>query len=222
MLLFDIGANRGEVVHKALSLGYTVVAVEPAPKVFALLIKNYAYNPKVIPLKAAVSNVPNQWIKFYEAAEDGLSTINIDWLTKEGMPYNGVRYNTIGANTITIDWLVERFGMPDLVKIDVEGAESLVFEGMTCKPKELTFEWSLATLDEHLTQLERLRDINGYTKFAPQFIVEHLDRPKTYYSLKDVSKFKTWLKRNSKKWEESEWKVANLRPTADVGMCWVK
>jgi len=31
--------------------------------------------------------------------------------------------------TVTLDWLAERFPIPDLMKIDVEAGERLVFEG---------------------------------------------------------------------------------------------
>ena len=56
MLLFDIGANRGDATLAGLQKGYDVVAVEPAPKVFGELVKNFIYNPRVTPLRYAVSN----------------------------------------------------------------------------------------------------------------------------------------------------------------------
>jgi hypothetical protein len=31
--------------------------------------------------------------------------------------------------TVTLDWLAERFPVPDIIKIDVEAGERLVFEG---------------------------------------------------------------------------------------------
>ena len=81
MLCFDIGANRGDFTLAALSKGYKVVAVEPAPRVFAQLVSNFIYNPNVIPLKYAVSGSDFVRVEFFEAEEDGLSTLNLDWLT---------------------------------------------------------------------------------------------------------------------------------------------
>ena len=149
MLLFDIGANRGDAVFAGLNQGYKVIALEPGPRVFKQLVSNFIYNPMVIPLKLAVSDSDNQDIEFYECIEDGLSTIERSWLTDPSMPYNGKEYRTIKATTITIDTLAKIYGEPDLIKIDVEGAEWFVFNGMTKKYGKITFEWTYETLDQH-------------------------------------------------------------------------
>jgi FkbM family methyltransferase len=222
MLLFDIGANRGDATLAGLQKGYKVIALEPAPKVFKELVINFIYNPQVVPLKIAVSNANNKKILFYEAEEDGLSTLNKEWLTNVSLPYAGKRFREIMATTCTIDYLVERYGVPDLIKIDVEGGEWNVFRGMTKKYNKLCFEWTLELMEEHLDQLGYLRDL-GYTEFAPQFIVNHLDEPEEYFSLENPKKaFYDWYAVKSLSWVEGDWKMANLRPTADVGMMWVK
>lgn len=220
MLLFDIGANRGDATVAGLKKGYTVIALEPAPKIFSELVKSFIYNPKVIPLKFAVSSADNEMVNLYEADEDGLSSINEDWLTKEGMPYSGKNHRVVKARTVTIDSLVDLYGKPDLMKIDVEGAEWSVFKGMTKKYGALTFEWTDVTLKEHQEQIEYLKSL-GYTKVGPQFIETHLEEPTEYYDI-DTFNFQDWLTTNAPLWEEGGWKIANLRPTADVGMCWIK
>jgi FkbM family methyltransferase len=220
MLMFDIGANRGDAVVAGLNKGYKVIALEPGPRVFKELVSNFIYNQNVIPLKFAVSDSNDQQVEFYECVEDGLSTIESSWLTAPSMPYNGKEYRTIKATTITIDALAKIYGEPDLIKIDVEGAEWFVFKGMTKKYNTLTFEWTDVTIKEHQSQLEYLRKI-GYTQVAPQFIVNHLDEPTQWYPLKKF-KLNDWVIQNKDKWENGGWKESNLRPTADVGMCWIK
>ena len=217
MLLFDIGANRGDAVFAGLNQGYKVIALEPGPRVFKQLVSNFIYNPMVIPLKLAVSDSDNQNIEFYECVEDGLSTIEKSWLTDPAMPYNGKVYRTVKATTITIDTLAKIYGEPDLIKIDVEGAEWFVFNGMTKKYGKLAFEWTYETLDQHEEQLKYLKNI-GYDSFAPQFIENHLEEPSNWYPIGSLTK---WVNDNSKKWIDGEWKKSNLRPTADVGMVWV-
>lgn len=220
MLLFDIGANRGDATLAGLSQGFKVIALEPAPRIFAELVKNFIYNPNVIPLKAAVSDVDNSRVEFYEAQEDGLSTLNKDWLTKEDMPYNGKPYRTVMANTITVDTLVHIYGKPDLIKIDVEGAEWSVFKGMTKHSGALTFEWTDVTLNEHEEQIAYLSTI-GYTEIAPQFITNHLQEPTTWYSIKD-KRLSEWVTENKEEWTTGGWRESSLRPTADVGMVWLR
>lgn len=220
MLLFDIGANRGDATLAGLQKGYKVVACEPAPRIYSELVKNFIYNPNVIPLKLAVSNTNNQTLEFYEAEEDGLSTLNKEWLTSSTMPYAGKPYRTIKVNTITLDSLVDLYGRPDLIKIDVEGAEWSVFKGMTKPYSTLTFEWTDATLDEHCAQLEYLESL-GYEEVAPQFITNHLQEPTKWFSIK-VFHLCDWVSAHKDEWESAGWKESNLRPTGDVGMCWVR
>lgn len=220
MLLFDIGANRGDAVEAGLQKGYKVIALEPAPKVYAELIRNYIYNPNVIPLKFAVSNSNNQEIEFYECVEDGLSTMEKSWLTDPSMPYNGKEYRAIKANTITLDSLVDIYGIPYLIKIDVEGAEWFVFKGMTKKYNTLTFEWTIETVSDHIEQLKYLRSL-GYTEYGPQFIEHHLQEPDHWFSL-DNPNLDVWIAHNEDIWTDKLWMRSGLRPTADVGMCWVR
>lgn len=220
MLLFDIGANRGDATLAGLYKGYRVIACEPAPKVYSELVKNFIYNPNVIPIKMAVSDSVNSSVEFYEAEEDGLSTMNKDWLTAEGLPYKDKPYRTVKATTCTIDWLVETYGEPDLIKIDVEGAEWSVFNGMTKAHGTLAFEWTQETLYEHVAQLNYLKEL-GYTKVGPQFIVNHLEEPEDYYPL-DGFDFPLWINQKAEWWVRGGWKAANLRPTPDVGMLWVR
>lgn len=220
LLLFDIGANRGDATVAGLARGYKVIACEPATKIYAELVNNFIYNPSVVPIKVAVSDTDNQSIEFYEAEEDGLSTLNIEWLTNLTMPYAGKAYRTIKANTITIDSLVKLYGEPDLIKVDVEGAEWSVFKGMTKRYGKLAFEWTNVTVGEHQAQIEYLKNL-GYTEVAPQFIEHHLQEPEHWYQINDF-RLDDWIISNLPTWEEGGWKTSNLRPTADVGMCWVK
>jgi FkbM family methyltransferase len=219
MLMFDVGANRGDAVIAGLNKGYKVIALEPGPRVFKELVSNFIYNTNVIPLKFAVSDSDDSLIEFYECIEDGLSTIERSWLTDPSMPYEGKEFRTISATTITIDTLAKIYGSPDLIKIDVEGAEWSVFRGMTKKYGMLTFEWTINTIDEHIKQIDYLKSL-GYKKIAPQFIEHHLQEPKEWFNIKD-QRLDNWVIENKDKWENGGWKESNLRPTADVGMVWL-
>jgi len=217
MLLFDIGANRGDATFAGLAQGYKVIALEPG-SIYRELAKNFMYHPDVITLKFAVSDKDYERVEFYEAQEDGLSTLNKDWLTADSMPYAGKPFKTVSATTITLDSLANIYGKPDLIKIDVEGAEWSVFKGMTQKMGMLAFEWTDATMIEHEAQLKYLR-LLGYEFFAPQFIEHHLQKPLNWYSIGSLAE---WVQTHSESWVNSGWKESGLRPTADVGMCWVK
>ena len=219
MILFDIGANRGDAVIAGLNKGYKVIALEPGPRVFKELVSNFIYNENVVPLKFAVSDTDNSVVEFYECIEDGLSTIERSWLTDPSMPYEGKEFRTISATTITLDTLAKIYGEPDLIKIDVEGAEWFVFKGMTKKYNTLAFEWTINTIVQHIEQIKYLQKL-GYTKIGPQFIEHHLQEPKEWFDIKSFD-FNKWIVDYSKSWIEKDWKESNLRPTADVGMLWI-
>lgn len=223
MLLFDIGANRGDATLAGLQKGYDVIAVEPAPKVFAELIKNFIYNPRVTPLRYAVSDQDYESVEFYECVEDGLSTTNKDWLTKDGMPYAGKQYRTVKATTITIDTLADKFGAPDLIKIDVEGAEWSVLKGMKRKYGMVALEWTFETLLEHEKQMDYMYEL-GYRQVAAQYIVNHLEEPQEWGKLTADNNHQMliWHQSTSDDWIDGGWQVAGLRPTADVGMLWFR
>lgn len=223
MLLFDIGANRGDAVIAGLNKGYKVVAIEAAPRIYRALEANFANNPNVKTLKFAVAEKDFQTVEFYECIEDGLSTLNIDWLTADTMPYKGKQFWTVNVTTITLDTLVNLYGSPDLIKIDVEGAEWSVFNGMTKKYGKLAFEWTFETIKEHEKQLDYLYKL-GYREAAPQYIVNHLDEPTEWYELQEdnTNQLYMWHQTTSDEWIDGGWKIANLRPTADVGMLWVR
>lgn len=219
MLCFDIGANRGDFTIAALNKGYSVVALEPA-SIFNELVKNFIYNPCVMPLKLAVSDTDYEKVTFYEAQEDGLSTLNKDWLTNPDLPYSGKPFREINATTVTVDSLALTYGVPDLIKIDVEGAEWSVFKGMTSKMGTIAFEWTKETIADHQEQLTYLLNL-GYKKIAPQFIEHHCDEPDEWFDLANFDLAK-WVDDNSHWWESGGWQNSGLRPTADVGMLWVK
>lgn len=230
-LLFDIGANRGEATWAGLTqYGFTkVVALEPAPRMYPLLAKNYFYDTRVIPLKFAVSDILFEDIEFYECGNgelnqgDGSSTTEINWIEGDDSRIRGIEYRAVKAVTCTVDWLVEQYGLPDLVKIDVEGGESRVIAGMTCKPKKLCFEWHLEHIDRHIEDLKKLAKINGYTEFALQYITHHLLEPEEYRPISEADSLHDWIASTKDWWQSSGWiSGGTYRQPADVGMIWVR
>lgn len=229
-LFFDIGANRGEATAAAFAKGFTkAVALDPAPRMFALLAKNFLGDSRVVPLKLAVSDVQDERIEFYECGNgelnqgDGSSTMEISWLTDGVSRVTGMKYRTVSALTCTMDWLVERYGLPELVKIDVEGGEHRVIAGLSHKPKQLCFEWHLEYMDRHIQDLHKLAKVNGYTEFGLQFITHHLDEPTEYRPISEVDSVYQWIEELKPDWLAGGWQRAGgYTNQPDVGMIWVK
>lgn len=121
--IIDLGANIGLVaIHYAnLYPTATIIAVEPDPENFALLVKNTIAYGNIRPLRAAVwsSNIPLQ-----------IEDPGRDFWGRTVRPRDASRI--IGATVpgITVTELMRQFELRsiDLLKIDIEGAEKELFE----------------------------------------------------------------------------------------------
>jgi len=116
---FDIGANVGYytlLASRVTGEKGEVVAVEPLPRNLGMLRQhvniNHLKNVEVVP--AAVSESVGK--KFFSEG-DSTATGRLD------------TRGHIEVDTITLDELTARFGEPDMIKIDVEGAEERVLAG---------------------------------------------------------------------------------------------
>jgi FkbM family methyltransferase len=117
MQVWDIGANVGLFAFAAAALGARVLAVEGDTWLVELLRRSAHLNGlPVSVLSAAVSDTV------------GVAELH---LSSEGRASNSL----IGSGgshpvvTVTLDSLLDRFGVPDLLKIDIEGSECAALSG---------------------------------------------------------------------------------------------
>lgn len=207
MLYFDIGANVGQWSITNMNTCDKIVSVEASPKTYELLVnKCKPYSDKLVLLNYAVCNNGGEDIIFYEARSSTLSTINKKWLTSETSRFYNYPYREIICKTITIDNLIEKYGIPDLIKIDVEGGEYECITSLTKKVDLLCFEWASETNDITLKCLDHLLKL-GYNNFYIQNCDNYTFRPtdNDYY---DINKVKEIL--------------SKIIPKQDWGMLWCK
>jgi FkbM family methyltransferase len=204
-MLFDIGANIGKWSLANINMCDKMVTVEASPTTFDKLQLNVCNNTKIIPLNYAVCNSVNEFITFYNCDANTLSTINKDWLDSEESRFcKQFKYQEIRCKTITIDKLIQTYGVPELIKIDVEGGEFECVSSLTQKVNNLCFEWASETNDITFRCLDYLESI-GYTNFSIQFEDNYTYRPQLY---NDINFVKNILSKTTPK---KEW-----------GMIWVK
>jgi FkbM family methyltransferase len=122
ILAFDVGANIGQATRVLAERFGHVVAFEPCVESFEILAAEMP--TKVDCLNVAVSDHEGE----LTLTETAHSIRTGQLTTGEGLAWGAA----VGERTVpcvTLDTMVEKFGPPDFVKIDTEGAEIGVLEG---------------------------------------------------------------------------------------------
>ena len=164
-LCFDIGAHVGNRLRCFRSMGARVVALEPQPDFARILRLLYGRDPQVAILEAAVGAEPGQAMLLASVRTPTVTSLNPHWVAQVG--------NTLGfehvdwtpgprVQVVTLDSLVDRHGLPDFVKIDVEGHEAAVLTGLSHGLPALSFEYLPAARDLATACIDRLTTLGDY------------------------------------------------------------
>lgn len=122
-LLFDIGANIGQyTLFMSRLTGATgrVIAIEPDSENFKFLSlnisENKCFNTRLV--KAAISNTNTTTVLYKDSVTGG----RMSSLIKENVS-NKRDVLTEQVDVLTLSELIDQYGVPGFIKIDVEGAE---------------------------------------------------------------------------------------------------
>jgi FkbM family methyltransferase len=226
-LIFDIGYNIGNFTQACLNK-YTnckVIAVEANPR----LCRLGSYHNLTL-LNNLVSDKDNMKIDFFiDPIQNGISTASVNYLnnsrfakgSKNLEPASGKWQAPIKVQSITLDTLINIYGVPDLIKIDVEGYESTVLSGLTKAARDICFEWHEESYDELMKIVKHLK-LLGYTKFG---IVGYFDEGNIFDKMTYTDRGDQHLlyPNNFYSWEELNINCL-IKPERRVnyGMCFVK
>jgi FkbM family methyltransferase len=145
-LVFDIGANKGAKAAALLSLGARVIAVEPNPVCTRAILEGNSRAVARGSLQvecAAVAAQPGEIILTIFDSEADMTSGSAEFL-KYARTVGYKEACTMTATSTTLDKLIERFGLPAFLKIDVEGMDANVLRGLSSKPCYLSFEYNTA------------------------------------------------------------------------------
>lgn len=157
----DVGANIGYFTMLAASQGARVLALEPNPRVAALMVRSIeeAGFKDVLVLNQAASNQTQSVILAIPDGHSGGASI-------VGGDLAGPTVETLAvAIDLTLQSL-PHFSSPSVIKIDAEGAEPLIIRGarrcLEANPECLViFEWDSARFEDADVLLNELRAM-GY------------------------------------------------------------
>jgi FkbM family methyltransferase len=150
-LAFDIGAHAGNRVRGLAAVGCRVVAVEPQRDFARLLRVLFARSPRVTVVEAMVAAQAGRQTLWVSERHPTLATNARAWRDARAQErgFAGVRWNTaVEVEATTLDRLIDRFGVPAFVKIDVEGGEPAALAGLSHPVAAISFEFLPGALEQ--------------------------------------------------------------------------
>jgi FkbM family methyltransferase len=186
-LIFDVGANIGEKTERFRELGMRVCAFEPDPQAFKTLRSRFRNSSEVTLVNSALSDQIGQAVFHQYRPQSAYNTLSNTWKNElenggnlSSDPEQRRFTASLSVDTLTLDSAIARYGQPFFIKIDVEGHELEVLQGLQNKSwKLLSFEANLpAFLIQTVDAIEliqsrfpaaQFRLTGGHLQFNPPF-----------------------------------------------------
>ena len=154
-LVFDVGANCGDYTDMFLRLGAEVVAVAPTPVLAATIGRRY---PRASVVSAALG-AEEGTATLHLADIDQRSSLAERFIAIEADHFHG---RTIEVPVLTLDDLIGRYGKPQFAKIDVEGYEPEVLQGLTTPLPSVSIEYLCRLPEAVRTAVSLLEQLGSY------------------------------------------------------------
>ena len=164
--VFDIGAHLGDRSLAFAALGARVVALEPQPALRPLLAWRLRRYPQALVSDEAVGDHSGEATLALSDRHPTLASVNAQWrseIAQQNPSFAQVAWeHSITVPMITLETLIARHGVPGFCKIDVEGAEEAVLNGLQQALPALSFEYVAGSLDRARACVDRLEALGNY------------------------------------------------------------
>jgi FkbM family methyltransferase len=160
---FDVGANVGNRTKIFLKLGSKVVAVEPQDECVRALKAAYGRNRRLTIIRKALGESEGKAELLISNAST-ISSLSLAWI--EAVKRSG-RFSDYSwdkkrvVNMTTLDGLIEQYGVPSFVKIDVEGFEYEVIKGLSQRVRTVSLEFTPEFIESTIKCIEYLQSIGN-------------------------------------------------------------
>lgn len=164
-LVFDIGSNIGTTIEFFSQRTSTVIGFEPNPTLFSRLQQRFENCNVIIDPRGLSNEIGRK--SFRIANADTISTFSDDWVNNSRFTGGYTWNDSIIVETTTLDSIIEQYGIPDYIKIDVEGYEFEVLTSLTklLENTIISFEWAEEQKNKIEQTINYLFDL-GYKNFS--------------------------------------------------------
>jgi FkbM family methyltransferase len=175
-LIFDVGLHQAQDTRFYLKKGFRVVAVEASPQLVDSARSEFAEEiaaGQLTIVDAAVAPEPGE-VTLHLNQRSEWNTINADWNDRNaalGSPST----DTVRVPAVRFDSLIEKYGVPYFLKIDIEGADMLCLEGLRPPdvPQHVSIEADKVSWNGIRREFEVLQAL-GYRRF--KVVAQHTVR----------------------------------------------
>jgi len=166
-LAFDIGANQGEYSKILATLYKKVISFEPQSEMLKkLLVQKHSFpNIEIVP--KAISDKDGK-AKIFISKQNEMSSLERDWINSMQQT------KRFGLNewkeerdidTTTLERVINQFGVPDFIKVDVEGHELKVFKTLNQPLRNIAFECTPEARHIGLAVINKIISFGNYSFF---------------------------------------------------------
>jgi FkbM family methyltransferase len=159
-LIYDVGMNNGDDTAYYLHRGFKVLAIEADPMLCSkasVRFKNEIEEERLTILNMGVAPVQGMVDFWICNGASEWSSFHKSIASRDGLPHHSIK-----VQCQSFSWILENFGIPYYLKIDIEGNDYLCIESLidsTDLPKYVSCE--LGDIEKYLHALDAL----GFSKY---------------------------------------------------------
>lgn len=165
-LVFDVGAHLGDRAAAFAALGARVIALEPQPEIARWLRRLVGRNERIELRHEAVGARPGTARLAISRRHPTVSTLSDRWrdrVSRDNPGFRSVHWDeSVEVPVVTLDELIQAYGRPTFCKIDVEGHEAEVLDGLSRALPGLSFEFVAGDLETAAACVRRLSSLGSY------------------------------------------------------------
>lgn len=164
-LCFDVGANTGNRVASLLAIGAKVVAFEPQSACVKILRRRFGKKITIVP--EAVGD-KQETLDMHISNFSALSSLSSEWI--DSVKSDRFRlFEWVATEKVQVDTLdaaIKTYGVPAFIKIDVEGFEPKVLQGLSTPVDLISFEYATPEQTANVvTCIKLICTLNPNTEF---------------------------------------------------------